>query len=105
MATSDGFPINAPPLANGDVIQVDTKVTVSADGTVTFARPVGVVLVERKLPTLEVLQARLADPDHVWCELRGKMLTAEECATGCAAPEHRPVCWPGETIDDATQTD
>lgn len=28
----------------------------------------------------------------VWCSLQGRYATLTECATGCAAPEQRPVC-------------
>lgn len=32
-------------------------------------------------------------PDTIWCELRGLRVSVAECATGCVAPEQRPVCW------------
>lgn len=33
--------------------------------------------------------------DEVWCSLRGTLVGVSTCATGCVAPEQRPVCWNG----------
>lgn len=36
--------------------------------------------------------------DEVWCGLRGQLVGVSECATSCAAPEARPVCWLGKEV-------
>jgi hypothetical protein len=41
----------------------------------------------------------LVADDKVWCPVRALIVDVTECATGCAAPEQRPVCWNGHVAE------
>lgn len=41
----------------------------------------------------------------IWCDLQGKDVTEEHCATNCADESHRAVCWLKYGVSPALEKD
>lgn len=48
-------------------------------------------------PALPVIE------DKVWCDVQNRRVGVSVCASSCASPEHRPVCWLGRIYRDEPQ--